>query len=328
MKFIVAGREEIEQGFVVRTEYVVISIADPGKRRPRIRKPCGFRDVLFLQFHDAMPDDGVEPTEEIVLMTTDHAAAIWEFVNRYRDTVGTIVVHCEQGMSRSPAVAAAISTVLGEPEKRFFREYAPNQYVYELMIATAPTGGSKTDMPPGDKDALRHHELPQKQGKSLKKPPRKKSVSPDTYLSVDQRGVEEAKLFAAIIRKLPRLEEVLRTVNCQHAYEDAVYRFYHGSFKVFGIQASTQLIVKTLQSLAPRRPLCSSFSRIVAEGTGKEWTEEVNQRWPETTRPMLEAFFHARYFLEMVCKFGKELKEPPQPMPSGWAAVLELHRLR
>jgi hypothetical protein len=30
----------------------------------------------------------------------------------------------------------------------------------------------------------------------------------------------------------------------------------------------------------------------------------------------------------MVTKYGKELKEPPQLMPSGWAAVLELYGLR
>jgi predicted protein tyrosine phosphatase len=138
MKFIVVGRDEIERGIVVRTPYVVISITDPGKPRPTIRKSAGFRDVLFLQFHDAVPDDGVAPTEEIVFMTPDHAAAIWAFVSRYHDTVGTIVVQCEQGMSRSPAVAAAIAKHLGKNEKPFFREFAPNQYVYDLLIATAP----------------------------------------------------------------------------------------------------------------------------------------------------------------------------------------------
>jgi hypothetical protein len=54
---------------VIRTAYVVISIANPEKRRPKIRRSSGFRDVLFLQFHDAVPDDGVDPSEEIVLMT-------------------------------------------------------------------------------------------------------------------------------------------------------------------------------------------------------------------------------------------------------------------
>lgn len=39
-------------------------------------------------------------------------------------------------------------------------------------------------------------------------------------------------------------------------------------------------------------------------------------------------FFHARFFLEMVCRYGRELDEPPAMLPSGWAAVLYLYRMR
>ena len=30
---------------------------------------------------------------------------------------------------------------------------------------------------------------------------------------------------------------------------------------------------------------------------------------------MIEAFFHARFFLEMAVKYGKELEFPPQMLP-------------
>ena len=43
---------------------------------------------------------------------------------------------------------------------------------------------------------------------------------------------------------------------------------------------------------------------------------------------MIEAFFHARFFLEMAVKYGKELEFPPQMLPSGWAAFLYLFNLR
>ena len=137
MKFICVGRNEIERGIAVRSPYVVISIADPGEPQPRIRRAYGFRDVLFLQFHDAEPDDGFVPLDQITLMTKDHATAIWAFVRRHCNTVGTIVVQCEQGMSRSPAVAAAICKTLGEDNRRFFSEFVPNRYIYNLLIATA-----------------------------------------------------------------------------------------------------------------------------------------------------------------------------------------------
>ena len=45
------------------------------------------------------------------------------------------------------------------------------------------------------------------------------------------------------------------------------------------------------------------------------------------TDARLEVFFHAHYFLEMACKYGCELKEPPDTLATGWAAVLYLYKL-
>ncbi len=119
---------------------------------------------------------------------------------------------------------------------------------------------------------------------------------------------EEAKLLAALRTDLPRLEELWRSVNDHWGGEDFVYRFYHQSFKVFALQQLTNSIVEALRSLAPHLPLNPWFTEIVAEGTGKTFTYEMNDRWTKEARPIVEAFFHARYFLEMVCKYGKELQ--------------------
>jgi hypothetical protein len=51
--------------------------------------------------------------------------------------------------------------------------------------------------------------------------------------------------------------------------------------------------------------------KIVQEGTGKTFKREDNRNWLVVTRPILEAFFHARYLLEMDVKHGKELEYPP-----------------
>jgi hypothetical protein len=110
-------------------------------------------------------------------------------------------------------------------------------------------------------------------------------------------------------------------------FEDPVYRFYHQSWKVYYLQEPTQQIVGVLQSLAPDRPLNAWFMQIVAEGTGKAFTMQDNQNWLLTTRPILEAFFHARYFLEMAVRYGT-LESPPLPLPSGYAALLYLYGLR
>ena len=70
------------------------------------------------------------------------------------------------------------------------------------------------------------------------------------------------------------------------------------------------------------------FTQIVAEGTPGEFKSEHNEHWLEVTRPQLEAFFHARYFLGLACKYGRELKRLPQFMPSGWAALLYMWSMR
>ncbi|HMO12744.1 MAG TPA: hypothetical protein PKD64_14825 [Pirellulaceae bacterium] len=117
--------------------------------------------------------------------------------------------------------------------------------------------------------------------------------------------------------------------SCSHwGYEDLIYRFYHQSFKVYFIQSVTSKIVESLRALLPGRPLNTWFEQILAEGTGKQFEMEHNENWLETTRPMLEAFFHARYFLEMACRYANEFEEPPQTLPSGWASLLYLYDLR
>ena len=145
--------------------------------------------------------------------------------------------------------------------------------------------------------------------------------------AVDGRP-ETRKLFTNLKRELPELEKLLAKCNGHWVYEDIVYRFYHMSFKVFYVQDDTLEIVKALQSLLPETPMARWFLEIVREGTGKEFKLEDNANWLPVTRPILEAFFHARFFLEMAVKYGKELEYPPQMLPSGWAALLYLFRLR
>jgi len=134
MKFIVRDRESVEQGILVRSSYILISIRDPDKRKVRVRKQSGLRGVLHLAFHDAEPAGNMAVPENITLMTEKHARRVWSFVKKWEKQVGTVVVQCEQGMSRSPAVAAALCKRLGGDESRFFKRYQPNHHVYRLMV--------------------------------------------------------------------------------------------------------------------------------------------------------------------------------------------------
>ena len=135
-------------------------------------------------------------------------------------------------------------------------------------------------------------------------------------------------LLRNIRRARPKLRALLDSCSDHWGYEDGVYRFYHGSLKVYGrLQPKTEAIVAALQALLPGVALNEWFMQIVREGTGKAFKDEHNKDWLKHARPIVEAFFHARYFLEMVVRYAG-MRHPPTSLPSGWASVLYLFNLR
>ena len=137
-----------------------------------------------------------------------------------------------------------------------------------------------------------------------------------------------AKLLQNIKAQLPQLEELLAEVEDHWGMEDLIYRFYHQSFKVYGLQSLTERMCTAFQALLPDRPMNKWFAEVVAQGTGRVFEMSHNEDWLRHTRPIVEAFFHAHYFLKMICKYGKELETSPNMLPSGWASVLYLFDLR
>lgn len=148
-----------------------------------------------------------------------------------------------------------------------------------------------------------------------------------TRLSPAERNRLESVLLGRIKQHKAELESMLATMSGHWTYEDHFYRYYHGSFKVYHAQKTTEQAVKLLRELLPERELNYSFSEIISDGTGREFKMEHNKNWDRNTRPILEAFAHAKFMVEMAVRYV-DLLEPPQPMPSGYAALLYLYNLR
>lgn len=143
-----------------------------------------------------------------------------------------------------------------------------------------------------------------------------------------EREKKVNKLLRKIKRKLPELKKLFKEIN-KYEYEDTIYRFYHYSYKVYYIQDLTIKIIKQLKALTPKETLFNeTYEKIFQEGTGKKFKYNHNDNWLKHTRPLLEAFFHAKYFLEMSIKYGKELDQAPKILPSGWAGLLYFYNLR
>lgn len=143
---------------------------------------------------------------------------------------------------------------------------------------------------------------------------------------------EGQRLLSQIKARLERLQEIQRKVDGHWAGEDGFYRFYHGSMKVYWVQKLTQQMVDAFAEICEAAGveggLNPQFMEIIMQGTGKTFDLSHNLDWSAHTRPILEAFFHAREMLRHMVRYGAELEVAPNCLPSGWAAVLYLYRLR
>jgi predicted protein tyrosine phosphatase len=70
------------------------------------------------------------------VFSDEQAVQIVDFVERIKDKVNGFLIHCEAGVSRSAAVAAAIELIVNGSSDRILndRRYSPNQCVYRKLI--------------------------------------------------------------------------------------------------------------------------------------------------------------------------------------------------
>ncbi|MGD0696503.1 MAG: hypothetical protein ABSB82_16910 [Terriglobia bacterium] len=148
------------------------------------------------------------------------------------------------------------------------------------------------------------------------------------YVPPEEKRRLEGILLQNMRQHASELRRVLENVNSEWCYEDGIYRYYHQSLKVFNLQNQTKAMADALAAIAPEgRPFGGLFGEMLRRGTGREFSLADNQHWVERAGPIVEAFFHARYFVEMAVKYA-ELAEPPEMLPSGWAALLCIYGLR
>lgn len=142
---------------------------------------------------------------------------------------------------------------------------------------------------------------------------------------IPEQTPNEKLLRKNLKEKAPELNAMWKKVNDHWGYEDPIYRFYAQSFKAYRMQDSTTEIVSLLQSLVPDQPFHPTFERIVREGTGKNFSPKDNDHWVESCGPIVTAFLHARWFLDLACRYPDP--SPSGLMDSGWAALRILYQI-
>lgn len=111
--------------------YLVISIANPSMPHPTLLEAPHRLGVLRLAFDDIEPSKGMPGGKQP--MDEGHAREIRQFVEAHPEAE-LIVVHCDAGMCRSPAVAAALWRWMEGNRGPFFDLFRPNEHVYRTLM--------------------------------------------------------------------------------------------------------------------------------------------------------------------------------------------------
>lgn len=141
--------------------------------------------------------------------------------------------------------------------------------------------------------------------------------------------VSHQVLLKNIKSNLELFEKIDEFVSDEWVSVDLIYRFWHQSFKVYGLQEATLKMYEALKMVSPNNDQLNPwFEDIIKNGTGKVFELSFNKDWVVHTKPIVDAFLHAKFFLEQVLKSAHSLDEAPTLLPSYWAAVLELYQIR
>ena len=87
----------------------------------------GLLRLVFEDTEEAETPESFNPTL---------ATELLDFVEQMWDKVDVFLVHCQVGLSRSPAVAAALCRIYYNHDGRWFESIFPNRLVYQLLIET------------------------------------------------------------------------------------------------------------------------------------------------------------------------------------------------
>ena len=135
--FLVLGRHDIET-VVPAVPYLVVSVTDPDRTEAVLAESPYQKAVLRLRFHDKSGPRAALSGK--VAMTPAVAREILVFVREHLPEAALIVCQCEAGISRSAAIAAALSCILQGEDSFFFAHYAPNNWIYQTLLKASEEG--------------------------------------------------------------------------------------------------------------------------------------------------------------------------------------------
>ena len=131
MNFLVFSEKELTQTAKYSSfnkPHLLISITNPGSK-VNIPRTHYCKETLKLEFLD-VEDIGQDSFNQGI------ARNILDFINSHVDGIHTIVVHCGAGLSRSVAIASALSKIINHMDDSIFSYGIPNMLIYNTILET------------------------------------------------------------------------------------------------------------------------------------------------------------------------------------------------
>jgi len=119
----------------------LISIRDPGQ----IVDTSKWQNVLPLEFYDIEPESVQYDALKYALngfriFDSDHAQTLLAFVSKIHNEIDYLFIHCEAGISRSPAVGLFLSEKYNLPlewhGELYIKDGLHNKHVYTILTDT------------------------------------------------------------------------------------------------------------------------------------------------------------------------------------------------
>ncbi len=107
--------------------HLMISIFSPNDK-PKLPINKNRIATLSLGFHDLD-----KKYNDYKIFSKKDAYSIFEFLKQNKSTKN-IVIHCDAGIARSPAIAAALAKIFNFDDLKYFKKYLPNRLVYRTML--------------------------------------------------------------------------------------------------------------------------------------------------------------------------------------------------
>jgi predicted protein tyrosine phosphatase len=143
---IIVLSKRLAKDFISDAPWAAISI-DTIDKWPSLGQ-CQRVDLLRLSFADLDKQEYIDTHNELFsgykirLFTEQDAEDILNFILSVKDRIDTLLVHCEAGISRSPAIAGALSLIFYQNDEKFFKKpYSPNMVVYRTILNKANEKG-------------------------------------------------------------------------------------------------------------------------------------------------------------------------------------------